>query len=143
LLKLYESSNTPDVRGPEGREPELHLVPDQAETVAALLDRLLGPDDVDPGDVVVLSSHRFDRSRVGQALSDRFAPDRGKRRAQQVRFSSIRAFKGLESPVVVLCELEDLDEATRNQQLYVGMSRARNHCVIVAPSDRAATERPN
>ena len=33
----------------------------------------------------------------------------------------------------VLCELEDLDEATRDRQLYVGMSRARNHCVVVAP----------
>jgi superfamily I DNA/RNA helicase len=50
-----------------------------------------------------------------------------------VFFSSIRGFKGLESPVVVLCELGDLDEESRDNQLYVGMSRARNHCVIVAP----------
>jgi hypothetical protein len=142
LLKLYDGMTAPDVRGPEGREPELYLVSDQAQTVAALLDRLLGPDDVDPGDVVVLSSHRFDRSRVGQALGGRFVSERDKRRANQVHFSSIRAFKGLESPVVVLCELEDLDEETRDQQLYVGMSRARNHCVIVAPSDRAAADRP-
>ncbi len=34
-----------------------------------------------------------------------------------VRFSSIRGFKGLEAPVVILCELEDLDEETRDQQL--------------------------
>ena len=39
----------------------------------------------------------------------------------------------LESPVVVLCELEDLDDETIDQQLYVGFSRARNHCVVVAP----------
>ena len=51
----------------------------------------------------------------------------------QIRFSSIRGFKGLESAVVVLCELEDIDERTRDMQLYVGMSRARTHCVIVAP----------
>ena len=93
----------------------------------------------------MLSSHHFDRSRVGQALSNRFASERGKRRGGQIHFSSIRAFKGLESPVVVLCELEDLDEATRNQQLYVGMSRARNHCLIVAPSlsDEPADKRPH
>jgi superfamily I DNA/RNA helicase len=53
-----------------------------------------------------------------------------------VRFSSIRGFKGLESAVVVLCELEDLDEDTRDQQLYVGMSRAKNHCVVVVPKRR-------
>ena len=50
-----------------------------------------------------------------------------------VRFSSIRAFKGLETPVVILCELEDLDEATYDEQLYVGMSGAKNHCVVVVP----------
>jgi superfamily I DNA/RNA helicase len=57
----------------------------------------------------------------------------------KVRFSSIRSFKGLESPVVVLCELEDLDDATIDQQLYVGISRARNHCVIVAPQTPGRT----
>ena len=36
-------------------------------------------------------------------------------------------------PVVVLCELDNLDQDSRNNQIYVGMSRARNHCVIVAP----------
>ena len=25
------------------------------------------------------------------------------------------------------------DQESRNNQIYVGMSRARNHCVIVAP----------
>jgi UvrD-like helicase family protein len=133
LLRLYESEIVPDARGPEGREPELHLVDDQPGTVVALIDRLLGSDDVDPADVVVLSSRRFDRSAVGEALGSRVAVTREKRRGRQVQFSSIRAFKGLESPVVVLCELENLDDETRNQQLYVGMSRARSHCVLVAP----------
>ncbi|MGH3993506.1 MAG: hypothetical protein ACRDSN_13725 [Pseudonocardiaceae bacterium] len=33
----------------------------------------------------------------------------------------------------MLCELEGIDDMTLNQQLYVAISRARNHCVIVAP----------
>ena len=133
LLKLYDSPVVPNARGPEGRDPELHHADDQAQTVDALLERLLGPDDVAPDDLVVLSSHALDRSEVGRALGRRFARDPSKRRGREVRFSSIRAFKGLEAPVVLLCELEDLDDDTRTQQLYVGMSRARNHCVIVAP----------
>jgi superfamily I DNA/RNA helicase len=59
--------------------------------------------------------------------------DKRGRGGKRVFFSSIRGFKGLESPVVILCELGDLDQESRDNQIYVGMSRARNHCVIVAP----------
>jgi hypothetical protein len=118
---------------PEGRPLELHHAADQPAKVAEILDRLLGPDDVPPEHVVVLSSHGREKSAVAAALAHRLLPDKPRKRDRGVRFSSIRAFKGLESPVVVLCELEDLDLASLNQQLYVGMSRARNHCVLVAP----------
>ena len=63
----------------------------------------------------------------------RYTDKRG-RRGDAVYFSSIRGFKGLEAPVVVLCELDNLDDETRDSQLYVGLSRARNHCVVVAPA---------
>jgi superfamily I DNA/RNA helicase len=113
--------------------PELHRCDDQPAKVAEVVDRLLGPDDVRPEHVVILSSHGREKSSVAAALAHRLLPEKPRRRDRGVRFSSIRAFKGLESPVVVLCELEDLDSATLDQQLYVGMSRARNHCVVVAP----------
>ena len=67
------------------------------------------------------------------ALGDRLCDGPTPKGSDQVRFSSIRGFKGLEAAVVVLCELEDLDPDSRDQQLYVGLSRARNHAVIVAP----------
>ena len=133
LLKLYDGQALPDARGPEGRRPELHHCQDQPAKVAEILDRLLGPDDVPPEHVAILSSHGREKSAVATALAHRLLPEKPRKRDRGVRFSSIRAFKGLESPVVVLCELEDLDVATLNRQLYVGMSRARNHCVVVAP----------
>jgi hypothetical protein len=133
LVKLYDGAVVPDVRGPEGRPPELRFVQDQPSAVREVLDRLLGPDDVAPEDVVVLSSHGRERSAVHDRLAARFVDDRAKARGGRVLFSSIRAFKGLESPVVVLCELEDLERESMDAQLYVGMSRAKNHCVIVAP----------
>ncbi len=34
---------------------------------------------------------------------------------------------------MILCELEDVDDATIDQQLYVGFSRTWNHCLVVAP----------
>jgi hypothetical protein len=133
LLKLYDGQALPDARGPEGRAPELHHASDQPAKVGLLLDRLLGEDDVPADHIVVLSSHGREKSAVAAALAHRLLPEKPRKRDRGVRFSSIRAFKGLESPVVVLCELEDLDIGTVDQQLYVGMSRARNHCLVVAP----------
>jgi len=39
--------------------------------------------------------------------------------------------------VVVLCELEDLEDQTLGQQLYVAFSRAKTHCVVVAPASES------
>ena len=133
LLKLYDGETAPDVRGPAGRAPELHLVRDQPAKVGALLRRLRERDEVPSEDIVVLSPHGAAGSDVYASLAGQLWEDKPPARGSAVRFSSIRGFKGLESPVVVLCELDDIDQATRDQQLYVGMSRAKNHCVIVAP----------
>jgi hypothetical protein len=84
-------------------------------------------------DIVVHRSDGPGEAAVREKLRARFVGDRSKGRGRKVPFSSIRAFKGLESPAVVVCELEDLEPATMEAQLDVGMSRARNHCVIVAP----------
>ena len=86
----------------------------------------------------MLSSHGFERSRVAAELPECWRPTKEwGRLGDYVFFSPIRAFKGLESPVVVLCELEDIDDMTQNQQLYVAVSRARNHLVLVAPAAEA------
>ena len=82
----------------------------------------------------MLSLPRLEKSEVGRAGCGTYASSTSRKPpGRDIRFSSIRGFKGLESPVVILCELEDIDDETRDQQLYVGISRARNHCVIVAP----------
>ena len=45
---------------------------------------------------------------------------------------SIRRFKGLERPVIVLVELQ-ADDPQAGRLLYVGASRARQHLVVIAP----------
>lgn len=140
VAKLYSGRTKPDVRGPEGREPELLHTDDQPAAVAALLERFVNEEGVAAQDIVVLSSHAVENSSVGRDGSGRFQfakePSTG---ADTVQFSSIRAFKGLESPVVILCELEDLPGESQDAQLYVGMSRAVHHCVVVAPPDPAGS----
>jgi AAA domain/Nuclease-related domain/UvrD-like helicase C-terminal domain len=135
VLKKYVGEVEPEVIGPPGREVELIQTDNQAAAVGAIIQRLCGKEEVPPQDVVVLSSHNLDESKVGQVGLP--APYTFVKEpvplGPKIRFSSIRGFKGLESPVVILCELEDIDDATIDQQLYVGISRARNHCVVIAP----------
>jgi hypothetical protein len=134
VLKFYGGQIIPEVRGPAGRPVELIHTDDPRGTVAGVIERLCGREEIPPQDVVVLSSHGWEHSQLAGGLPGRFTLTKeGGKLGTYVQFASIRAFKGLESPVVILCELEDLDEATHTQQLYVGLSRARNHCVIVAP----------
>ena len=47
---------------------------------------------------------------------------------------SIRRFKGLERPVVVLVELKS-DDKRREQLLYVGASRATQHLIVIGRSE--------
>ncbi len=135
VMKLYAGAVTPQVMGPAGRTPKLLFSDDEPAAVAATLEELCGQEDIRPQDVVVLSAHGRDHSAIYGDNTGRWRyTDKRGRKGNKVFFSSIRGFKGLESPVVVLCELGDLDAQSRDNQLYVGMSRARNHCVIVAPA---------
>ena len=44
---------------------------------------------------------------------------------------TIRRFKGLERPVIVLVELPEEDATKLDRLLYVGASRARQHLVVI------------
>jgi hypothetical protein len=134
VTELYRGAIVPEVKGPPGRPPELLFTNDEPAAITGVLDRLCEGEDVRPQDVVVLSGHGRENSTVyGQGAGRWSYTDKRGRGGKSVFFSSIRGFKGLESPVVVLCELDNLDEQSRDSQLYVGLSRARNHCVVVAP----------
>lgn len=131
VMKHYEGSIVPEVQGPLGREIELHATDDQPHAVSSIIEQLCDHGEVPPQDVVVLSAHGVENSLVYKSMRGTYSLTRKRGElGDRVFFSSIRGFKGLEAPVVVLCELEDLDD-TREQQLYVAISRARSHCVIV------------
>ena len=134
VVRFYKGAVSPEVMGPPGRDPEFMASSDQAAAVATVLELICGKEGVAPQDVVVLSPHSSKNSKVYRDIQGRWQlTEKYGELGKKVFFSSIRAFKGLESPVVVLCEPEDLDDMSRDQQLYVGISRAKNHCVVVAP----------
>ena len=52
-----------------------------------------------------------------------------------VRFETIRRFKGLERPVIILVELSSNDAKMLDKLLYVGGSRARQHLVVIGSGE--------
>lgn len=56
-----------------------------------------------------------------------------------IRVASIFAYKGLESAVVILTELDQAREEVRDQLIYVGLSRARHHVIVIGDLPQSAS----
>ncbi|MBY0552605.1 MAG: NERD domain-containing protein [Candidatus Obscuribacterales bacterium] len=131
-------------RGPAGRQVEKHVYDAKADWEAKLnkvMNRLIVDEQIRPSDVVVLTPRRLDRSRLFTLnlekvkLTKSTEPVRG----QSIACSTIHGFKGLESDVVVITELEDdllkWKREDLSSLLYTGMSRARSHLIILSSKD--------
>ena len=87
---------------------------------------------ITPPQIIILSplesrSHWKDGMRVGQ-----FTLSRGtKCPPDHIAVETIFAFKGLERPVVILTELGRWLPEDRDSLLYVALSRARNHLIVL------------
>ncbi len=134
LARRYWSGGEFIAVGPEGRAvqfEELTRPQDVEKTVSRVLHRLLREESVPADDVAVLSGLALKKSQLGrrgqigtfQVTSDQEA-EPGK-----VLLDTIHSFKGLERPVVVLVELEDV--LANDELVYVGLTRARTHLVLV------------
>jgi len=64
----------------------------------------------------------------------------------QVQISSIYSFKGLESPIVILVELDKLAIAREDYLLYVAISRPRDHLIVLGklpePQSHISAQQP-
>lgn len=114
------------------------------EQEAALRDVLetLKADGVVDHEIVVLSPRVFKDSVASRLTADgtivEHRPTAGTGRGR-IAFSTVHAFKGMESPVVVLCDVDRMSGVDAQALLYVGMSRARSHLVVLL-DERLSTE---
>jgi superfamily I DNA/RNA helicase len=90
-----------------------------------------------PEDIVVLGPARYENSSASMLgnvnriqVSD--LGDISGEPGSCIIFSTIHSFKGMESPVIILCGISSIDGDEERALLYVGMSRARSHLIIVA-----------
>lgn len=144
LLPFYKSDREIKALGPAGREVEVIGYKSEREMgdfLRRTLHTLLNEQEVSPKDVVVLTPRSAERSylsrlgRVGNYyLTRNWDVD-----YNEVFFTTIHSFKGLESPVVILVELDEGLQHSVDELLYVGCSRARHHLVVLC--DQAIAER--
>ena len=64
--------------------------------------------------------------------------EEGVRNDRTVLMDTVRRFKGLEAPVVILWGLDGIDWERSEELLYVGMSRAKSLLVVVGTSASCA-----
>ena len=87
-------------------------------------------------DIVVLSPRQREKSGLGGVQEVSGFPlvdiSRGIVTSQpSLSFSTIHSFKGMESPVVILVDVDELDAEEHQSLLYVAMSRARSLLVLM------------
>jgi hypothetical protein len=140
VMNFYRSDATPVALGPEGRPVEIHAYDDISglkRTLRRVLHRLVMEEDVPAEDIVVLTPkgrQRSDLWRLGMVgnfrLTDQWAAGSG-----EIFCSTVHSFKGLESPVVILAELDRGASQYLDTILYIGCSRACNHLVLLVAED--------
>jgi hypothetical protein len=83
------------------------------------------------GDISVLSPMKEGAARsLGEPWSSRLRPARAAG-ASQSRFTTIHAFKGMESPVVAVTDIDHVGSAQTESLLYVAMTRATDRLILL------------
>jgi len=144
--------------GPDGRPVEIFTYTEGAadecrKVLGTALRRIIDSGRVAPWEVVVLTPRSARSSWLlaadpsappVEAWPYRLMPEYGPEGAvtpaptkgNEVRVATIHRYKGLESPVVVLAEIDGrIGDQDLASLLYVGATRARTHLVVVASSD--------
>lgn len=118
--------------GPSGRTVEMFEYTSQGELqkeLSRLLHRLLVVEDIAPDQIAILTPRSLGQSALPKIL-EAFGT-----RQKQVFLSSISTFKGLERPVIIIAELDEvfmgLPDRVRDALSYVGTSRPRNYLSLL------------
>ena len=143
VMRFYQADQRPLAQGPLGRPVEVHLYHDVSglkRTLRQVLHRLIVEEDMPPEDIVVLTPkgrQRSDLWRMGMIgnflLSEQWSTGSG-----EIFCTTVHAFKGLESPVVILTEIDPYAANDLEPILYVGCSRACHHLVVLAAAGLSA-----
>ncbi|MCU1305279.1 MAG: helicase [Candidatus Sulfotelmatobacter sp.] len=110
----------------------------QRSALERVLSQMASETDIKPADVVVLSRYRLEQSAAaGVTNTTEFcirpadAPASPTTRKPTFLFATAQAFKGMESKIVVLCDVDRIESEEDRSLLYVAMSRARSLLTVL------------
>jgi len=140
LLAFYQSDQVPQAIGPEGHPVEHYTYTDAAglkHSLRKVLHRLVVKEGVPSSDIVILSPKSRQRSQLWQfgALGNFQLVEEPTGASGEVYCTTVQSFKGLESPIVILAEIDNDQLWNLKTILYVGCSRARNHLILLTATD--------
>jgi hypothetical protein len=135
--QFYRSDHSITAIGPQGREVVIERY-DTLEKMKQLLrhhlHQLIIQEKVPAPDIVVLTPRAENKSylwKVG-ALGTFRLVDQPTGATGEVFCTTIHQFKGLESPIIILAELDPEYAQDIEKLLYIGGSRACNHLIMLA-----------
>lgn len=127
----------------EGDPVEVFFAADQADALARLAQIItaLRGAGFRPADVVILGPRRREYSILGNTnaiggwrIKDMFNAD-----TDELSYSTIHSFKGLERPVVIVVDAASGNSDETDSLLYVAMTRARVRLFVVCPEEARST----
>lgn len=140
LIGALDRGYVDTLRPDNGTEPRTRVVRVAESTRQKLVEVLeeLWAEGYRGDDIVVLSTRR--KGAAGQVgappWQDRLAPIEGEARGK-VRYGTIHEFKGLESPVVILTDIDLLDRPESRRLVYVGATRALHRLEVLVEASAA------
>jgi len=112
---------------PAGEAVKFRTYRDEGEEKSILAEILekLKADGIRDDQIAILSPLRLEHSAVRKLEGYELSTDY-RNRAGHILFSTVHAFKGLDSPVVILTDIDRFTYDNNKMTLYIGMSRAKS-----------------
>jgi superfamily I DNA and RNA helicase len=116
----------------------------QAKRLHARIVDLISNEQVREEDIAVLIADGYHKSQYYESIRHLPLPgtsdwiEEGPIQMEGVLMDTVRRFKGLEAPVVILWGLDGIDLDKEHETLYVGMSRAKS-LLVLAGSQASCT----
>ncbi len=108
---------------------------DQRSKLKKKIDEIKDQKDVSLDRIIILSPKAFHKTGVSELKEPKVVnlgtSFDGFSLKGKVKFCTIHGFKGLESDLIILTDIEHLDYAEFQSLLYVGMTRARSGLIVL------------